>query len=151
MAYAARTRVAVPKTQGEIISLLAKVGAKDHSIGVEQGTAFAAFRFKNLLVKVTVPLPKDNNDQKLRTRWRLLFSILKFRFESIAEGGRVFEMEFLADVVTDAGGATVGQIMLPHLQKANGPLALAEAAPDREVRAAIAAVDAFTKSKTEGP
>lgn len=129
MAYAARTRVAVPKTQGEIISLLAKVGAKDHSIVVEAGVAFAAFRFKNLLVKVTVPLPKDNNDQKLRTRWRLLYSILKFRFESITEGGRVFETEFLADIVTSAG-PTVGEIMLPRLQAANGPLALPAAPGD---------------------
>ena len=130
MAFANRTRVPVPKTQGEIISLLAKVGAKDHSIGVEQQAAFAAFRYKNLVVKVTVPLPKDNNDQKLRTRWRLLYNVLKFRFESIAEGGRVFETEFLADIVTDAG-PTVGQIMLPRLQAANGPLALSAAAEER--------------------
>lgn len=128
MAFAARTRVAVPKTQGDIISLLVKVGAKDHSIGVEAGVAFAAFRYKNLLVKVTVPLPRDNNDQRLRTRWRLLFNILKFRFESIAEGGRVFETEFLADIVTDRG-PTVGEIMLPKLQAANGPLALPAATP----------------------
>lgn len=65
-------------------------------------------------------------EQQNRSRWRVLFLVIKAKLEAVEAGVSIFEDEFLSFIVTSSG-RTVGEILLPRLA-ASGQLQL-EAAP----------------------
>ena len=68
-------------------------------------------------------------DQQNRSRWRVLFLVIKAKLEAVEAGVAVFEEEFMSFIVTGSG-RTVGEILLPQL--AAGQLQL-EAGRDEDV------------------
>lgn len=53
-------------------------------------------------------------DQQNRSRWRVLFLVIKAKLEAVEAGVSIFEDEFLSFIVTGSG-RTVGEILLPRL------------------------------------
>lgn len=53
-------------------------------------------------------------EQYNRSRWRILFLVIKAKLEAVEAGVAVFEDEFLSFIVTGSG-RTVGEILLPRI------------------------------------
>jgi hypothetical protein len=62
-------------------------------------------------------------EQQNRSRWRVLFLVIKAKLEAVEAGVSIFEDEFLSFIVTGSG-RTVGEILLPRLEAAGGQLML---------------------------
>jgi hypothetical protein len=60
-------------------------------------------------------------DQYNRSRWRVLYLVIKAKLEAVEAGVSIFEDEFLSFIVTGSG-RTVGEVLLPRLSA--GPLQL---------------------------
>lgn len=69
-------------------------------------------------------------DQHNRSRWRVLFLVIKAKLEAVEAGVSIFEDEFLSFIVTGSG-RTVGEILLPRL--ASGGQLQLEAGRDEDV------------------
>lgn len=137
MAYAENTTVPVERSRAEIDRLLRKYGATAIATYWAEGQhAAVEFCIAGRPVRLSVPMPsvaeverdaagrKRNlvaqrraRDQIERQRWRALVLFLKSKLEAVALGLTTFDREFLADIVT-AGGATVGELLVPQLERA---------------------------------
>jgi hypothetical protein len=115
-AYAVDTKVPVAKTRTEIETLVMKRGALDYATFTEAKGAMIAFRLKERRIVFRLPLPKPDNAQDVRSRWRGLLLAIKAKFESIDRGVESFDEAFLAHVMMD-NGQTFGQAAIPRLKE----------------------------------
>jgi hypothetical protein len=118
MAYAEKTKVAVAETRDEIQRLLSKRGAERFFFTDEPDKAVIGFFLGAMLIKITVPYPRQDAailQQTKRARWRRLLLIIKARFEAIDSGITTIEREFLADTVMP-DGSTVAEWTAPALR-----------------------------------
>lgn len=67
-------------------------------------------------------------EQQNRSRWRVLFLVIKAKLEAVEAGVSIFEDEFLSFIVTSSG-RTVGEILLPRLAASGGQLQLEAGSP----------------------
>lgn len=88
------------------------------------GRFVVAFEMRGRQVRLDVPVPDkkkfnttDKWEREERRRWRVLLLLLKSKLEMIAGGDADFECEFLAYLVMP-GGQTIGQRILPELERA---------------------------------
>lgn len=71
----------------------------------------------NRVIKFTVLLPDQRKydarrlEQAERQRWRALLLVLKAKLEAVESGIAIFESEFLANIVIDRAGHTVGDVL----------------------------------------
>ncbi|MBV9217369.1 MAG: hypothetical protein JO053_14465 [Acidobacteria bacterium] len=140
--YAQNTEVSQEKSRAEIETTLRRYGADAFSYGWEEGRAVIAFRANDRHIRFVLPMP-DRNDEKFthyrhssgrmkpraesaaysaweqasRQRWRALNLVVKAKLEAVECGISEFEEEFLAHIILP-DGTTVGEQILPHVQKA---------------------------------
>ncbi len=132
MNYAATTSVPVDRSKGHIETLLMKAGAEGYHTGWQAqsgddpGWDAIEFMWKGKHIRFRLPRHGGRTskaDQRDRQRWRILFLVVKAKIEAVQCGIAVFEEEFLSFIVT-ANGKTIGEVLLPRLEAAKGPLQL---------------------------
>lgn len=121
--YAATTTVPVLKTRMEIDQLLTKHKATQRIVADndEQHRAIVQFKLHDRVVKFELILPDAAKfygnrgrlayEQALRQKWRALLLVLKAKLEAVENKISVFEAEFLAHIVIDRQGHTVGDVL----------------------------------------
>lgn len=136
--YAESTDVSSYRSREEIERLLTRNGAEQIIFGVQSGKAILAFAASGRQVRFILPLPNRNDpeikrtpergtvrsrdaqekayEQAVRQKWRALAISIKAKFAAIEAGISIFEREFFYDTVLP-GGQTVGEYMLPQIQK----------------------------------
>src|SRR5262245_40303043 len=139
MQYAKDTSVSSEKSQSEIRKTVTRYGATKFAFLEEEGRAAIMFEVSNRRIRFVVPMPDPKDDQffriprryqrrsaeaarqkweqACRQRWRALALAIKAKLEVVESGIATFEEEFLAYVVMP-DGATVGQHVLPNIEKA---------------------------------
>ena len=124
--YAEGTTVAASKTRAEIEDYVAKRGATRFAFGFLEDRAGISFVANGLMIRFTVPLPKEDDkairaralrlsksswridppklvvaiDEENRRRWRCLLLAIKSKFTTVESGIESFEEAFLANIVT---------------------------------------------------
>lgn len=114
MPYATRTKVAAQKTRSEIEALVMERRAKNFASFTEAKGAMIAFEMADRRIVFRLPLPKPDNEQDVRSRWRGLLLTLKAKFESIDRGIETFEDAFLAATMMP-DGQTVADHVKPNI------------------------------------
>ena len=137
LSYAKGTTVPVEKTRAEIDRLLAKHGATQRLIGIDEprNAALVGFTLAERQVRLIVPLPSIGNlqiprgrgewaerarrarAQAERERWRAVLMLVRAKLEAIALGLTTVEREFLADISLP-DGRRVGAVLAPLLAEA---------------------------------
>lgn len=121
--YAEGTSVSVDRSKAEIDHLLRAHGATACATMWAKDRFVLAFEMRARQVRLDVPAPDpkrfpgDKWDREQRRRWRVLLLILKAKLETVRDGDADFEAEFLAYLVLP-GGATIGERVLPDLERA---------------------------------
>lgn len=122
--FAEHTTVPVEKSKVEIEKLLVRYGAEEFVSGWTGTTAQILFVMKGKRIKFVLHLPMESEyknvaryEQANRQRWRALLLCIKAKFESVASAITTFEEEFLPHFVIPGDGRTLGEIMIPQLQK----------------------------------
>lgn len=147
--FAADTDVPVERSKSQIEALLVKYGAEGYHTGWQMATPndpgwdAIEFLWKGKQIRFRLPRPSETDKsfidkygfrlsgdkltraiaQRNRQRWRVLFLVVKAKLEAVEAGISIFEEEFMSFIVT-ASGRTVGEILLPRLSAASGPLQL---------------------------
>ena len=123
MAYAERTGVPISRSQQQIQDMVQKAGAKKYGTLYDGPSAIIAFVLRDRQIKFTLTLPDPEGfrytnswEQACRSKWRSLYLVIKAKLEAVESGIATFDEEFLAWVVTP-GGLTVGQRVIPDMQK----------------------------------
>ncbi len=155
MTYASKTDVSVDKSRAEIEAVLKRYGAS--RFGYETGPHEAVIQFivGNRHVRFVLPLPSADDpefallpktgkpridtkrlslwEQACRSRWRALLLAIKAKLEAIEVGISDFDSEFLSFLVDPTSNRTVGETILPELEKrylevgkSRGPLRLTQ-------------------------
>lgn len=133
--YANNTVVSPEKTQNDIRDTLRKYGAGRFGIMEEEDKAHVMFEYNNLMIQLTITLPKledfekteagrsrkmsaarDAHCQAVRQHWRALLLAIKAKLEAIECGISTIEKEFLAFVVMP-DGRNLGDHLIPELKK----------------------------------
>lgn len=131
--YASQTTVAPEHSRLEIERTLSRFGADQFFYAMEQNRAAIGFRYHGKMVRLMVPLPRREEfkvspagrrraegaideawQQEMRRRWRSMVLIIKAKLEAVSSGLRVFEEEFLSDILL-RDGSTVGAKLLPQV------------------------------------
>jgi hypothetical protein len=144
--YAVNTDVSCDRSRAEIEGIIRRYGASQFMYGWADDRAVIGFACKSRHVRFELPLPKRDDpdfaktpagrrhrspvaqeaawEQACRQRWRALALVIKAKLEAVETGITTFDDEFLAHIVLP-GGQTVGQYILPRLDKvsANGAIA----------------------------
>lgn len=138
--FAQSTKVGEAKTRQEIEALLVRVGAQQFGTvtDFEARQAIIGFKYKNLSVKMSIPLPDPNDKQfrydgrgyvrpdakrvelaqaEIRRRWRCLLLALKAKMVATQDGISTFEQEFMPYFVT-ATGETIYEVAKPAIEEA---------------------------------
>jgi len=136
MAYAKTTSVSRDKSEMQIKGLLRKHGANGIMIGEDSTRVGIQFSMAGRHVRFVVPMPTSDDDdikftdggkvregqalqnaieQAMRSRFRLLFLVVKAKLEAVESNVVTFEDEFLAHTVM-ADGLTVGEWAKPQLR-----------------------------------
>jgi len=120
--YAERTRVPALQTRTEVETMLRKRGASGVLLGTTSDQAMVMFEMCGWRVKFLLPLPtvtrsqsQSKVDAETRRRWRALLLVIKAKLEAVSSNIVAFEREFLPFIVTNAGGQTVADQLLPTL------------------------------------
>jgi hypothetical protein len=135
MPYAVDTSVPVERSKSQIEALLTKHGAEGYHTGWQAPTPndpgwdAVEFAWKGKVIRFRISRPTAKQlasrrrsgrdiqralEQQSRSRWRVLFLVIKAKLEAVEAGVSVFEEEFMSFIVT-ASGRTVGEILLPRL------------------------------------
>lgn len=130
--YAQNTSVSADRSESEIRNLVQKFGADQFFSGATPEMAFVAFRLKDRMVRITLPLahkgsseghPKryvwgeEGAKKENRQRWRALVLDVKAKLVSVDSGIRTVEQAFYYDIVMP-GGQTIGQLTGPQVAEA---------------------------------
>src|ERR1700719_46863 len=113
--FAERTRVGVDQTRTEIERTLSRYGAAGFGYATRLGVAVIAFEAAKRHIKITVPLPKgqdEKSNREARQRWRALLLVIKAKLESVESGIETLEQAFLAQIVMP-NDTTVGELLDP--------------------------------------
>lgn len=148
--FAAHTAVPEDRSRVEIERTLAKYGADQFIYGWQEGAAVLGFRMNLRYVRFTLQMPEPKDVKKTETgrtrrdsaipgllaqerrrRWRALALVIKAKLEAVGSGIAVFEEEFLAYIVLP-DKRTVGQFMLPQVEKAYAGGKMPALLPGRE-------------------
>ena len=117
MAYAAKTKVPVVQSQGEIRKLLLGHGASEFASGErmrEKTTEnLVGFMYSGITIQFSMVTPNDD-PQEQRRMWRSFRMAIYSKLESVQSGISTFEEEFLSWVVTP-NGQTIGKRFIPQL------------------------------------
>lgn len=136
--YAAETSVSSEKSRAEIEKTLMRYGASHFMYGTGPDRAIVAFEMDGKRVQFNLPMPSRNDrrfthtegrgterspekaaaeyDKGVRQRWRALALVIKAKLEAVESGITMFEEEFMAHIMLP-DGKTVGQFMLPQIEK----------------------------------
>jgi len=143
--YAQGTNVPLERSKAELERILIKYGATRSISGWDQGQIVIGFEMQRRQVKMSMPIPSKDDpaicmtpsgkyrrsdaqvmgewQAAIRQRWRALVLIIKAKLEAVDAGVVTFEEEFLGQLVLpQAGGRTVSELIVPHLD--NLPRAL---------------------------
>lgn len=118
--FASTTTVTVERSKAELDALLAKHGAQQRAMIVddEKGRAAVSFVLGGAHYRLEIPLPSPpvaprwgeitpkmtrDFEQSKRTRWRAVILVVKAKLEFVAMGVSTVEREFLADLVLPSG------------------------------------------------
>lgn len=142
--FAEDTSVPVERSKAQIEGVLSNYGASQYSSGWDDKVAFITFIFGGKQVVFMLPLP-DRNDEKFvdkmragrktykkntpevarklweqacRQRWRALHLVIKAKLEAVETGITTFEQEFLAHITIPGTQKSVGDVLIPQLDKA---------------------------------
>lgn len=143
MSYAEGTTVSAAKSRAEIEDMLTRAGATRFMTSIETGRAVIMFELRGRAVKFEIAFPaKDEkrfttkkskhryspsitprapaeaaaaHDAECRRLWRCLALAIKSKLSAIADGISTFDVEFMSFIVL-AGGKTIGETIIPHLQ-----------------------------------
>lgn len=138
--YAADTSVSVERSKAEIEGLLHRYGATEFMTAWDRkGRAVIGFVMRDLMVRMTLQLPSVDEEkfattpggrrrrneadrskaweQECRAQWRSLALVVKAKLEAVESGISTFEREFLPDIVCNADGGTLGDVLIPQLAK----------------------------------
>ena len=130
--YAYGTSVSADRSESEIRCLVNKYGADQFFSGSTPEMAFVAFRLKDRLVRITLPLVRKDSSEghpkrytwgeegakkENRQRWRALVLDVKAKLVSVDSGIRTVEQAFYYDIVMP-GGQTIGQLTGPQVAEA---------------------------------
>lgn len=141
MPYAEDTSVPVVKTRIEIEGLLVKHKASHIGVMLQPGRAQIAFTIQGWSVLFRIPLPTEQDtmewkdprhswrsmseaakaaklEQICRSRWRALLLTLKAKLVSVESKVETLEEAFMAHLVVDRSGETMGDRSLPELRDA---------------------------------
>ena len=113
MAFAARTKVPVYQSKGEIEGLVKRFGAEAFAVMERAGVAQIAFSIGGRNILFRMPVPDD--PQAERSMWRALLLTIKGKLESAERGIETFEEAFLANVVMP-DGRTVSETTIPTIE-----------------------------------
>jgi hypothetical protein len=122
--YAEKTQVPVARSKQELDELLARHGATQRGMGVddEKGESVCYFSLEGRQILLRIPLPKRNDyasqdrwEQACRARWRAMVLITRAKLEHIALGLSTVEHEFLANIRL-SNGRTIGDEIAPGLE-----------------------------------
>lgn len=141
MAYAEGTDVPVEKSRAEIERIFGRYGASAFSSSWDTRGATIGFAIKGWHVRFSLPYPSPDErrftrdvhgrprpkdlvakkyEAELRRLWRALALLLKAKLDCVESGITTFEREFLADLVLEGSGQTVGEMAIPRLEAAKG-------------------------------
>lgn len=141
--YAEGTTVDAHGTQFDIMKTLSRFGVGNHAFGTqanEDGTKTSSIAFAHggltYRIAITIPSPKDKRFQltdqgrqrapkaaedaynsEERRLWRSLLAVIKAKLIAVDDQITTFEKEFLPYIIT-GDGRTVGEVLVPQLQKA---------------------------------
>jgi hypothetical protein len=139
--YAKDTAVPIEKSRAEIEETLSRYGADGFSYLWENrgGNRYEtiAFLANNKMVRFTVKMPSKEDctktpeghtrhkqslveqawQQSCRQRWRALLLCIKGKLEAVGSGISQFEEEFMAQIVDPGTGKTLGELILPEVEK----------------------------------
>lgn len=127
--FAEKTKVPVIQSRRQLEDYLQRQGASGFASAwdTEGDTIEFLWRAGEVQYRVRFRLPRlrasSTNEQEMRRRWRALLLVVKAKVEAVRTGIAIFEEEFLAHIVDERTGCTVGQILVPRL-KAREALAL---------------------------
>lgn len=125
--YAAKTAVPIDRSKAEIEKILEKYGASAFGYMSQESGSVVMFEIAGKRIRFVLPLPKypasnatnkaiTEHQQLCRSKWRSLVLCIKAKLESVSSGITTLEQEFMAHIVLPSG-ATVGQVMLPQIEK----------------------------------
>lgn len=115
-AYAHGTKVSVSQSQANIMSLVRKHGADGFVIGEDEGWALISFRLNGYVLRFRFRFD-DVKETEVRRLWRTMEMVIKTKLIVAEDGVESFEEIFLSNIVSDANGSTVGDAIIPQLQK----------------------------------
>lgn len=133
--YAANTQVPIERSRAELERILKRYGAKEMSTFSSDEIAAVSFVAHGRKVRFTLHLARDSDapekhkrkryssklrtyvpgvarvdiwcDKENRRRWRSLLLSIKAKLEAVSSGVADFDEEFLANIVTHDGKATI--------------------------------------------
>ena len=123
--FAAKTKVPVQQTRGEIETMLHRCGCTQYGTAVDYLTRQARVQFRaherivrfELLLPDTAKFRGDRLEQETRRVWRALLLVIKAKLEAVENKIATFEEEFLAHIVLP-NDATVGTVLAPIIAEA---------------------------------
>lgn len=137
MTYAAGTAVPVARSRVEIETLLQKYGATSIGVLMDPGRAAVFFTINGWSVRFRMPLPDRADrrfthldkwnaraeaaaqrlwEQSCRSAWRALLLTIKAKLVSVENQVETFEEAFMAHLIADDHGQTLGERLLPDLR-----------------------------------
>lgn len=124
MPYAERTRVPITRSRDELDGLLRKKGAQGFATAWDASGDRIEFLWRGLRIRFFLPRVKatqrETPEQADRRRWRALLLVVKAKLEAVESGISIFEEEFMAHIVDESTGRTVGEVLIPRIQQAGG-------------------------------
>jgi hypothetical protein len=133
--YANNTSVSVEKSQQEVQSILRKYGASKFGTMEDHHKAYIMFGYNNLMIQISVDLPKRDEsiktptgrkrkesqadiayEQNVKQRWRSLVLLVKAKLVAVSEGLTTIEKEFLGDIILP-DGKTISMKIAPQIKK----------------------------------
>lgn len=137
--YAEKTNVSVEKSEAQIKSLVIEYGATKFQTGWEDCKAMIGFVLHDRGIRFTLPLPSKYDavfrvtpggrrarsefdaalawEQACRSLWRALYLSIRAKLEAVECNISTFEEEFLSHIIVPATGSTVGETLIPDLEK----------------------------------
>lgn len=119
MPYAENTRVPPEESRMHIERLIRKAGGTHFAVMTAPSEAVVAFVLRGRQVRFNVPMPaRGAAEREEWRRWRCLLLSIKGKLSAVEDGITTFDAEFLAHIVVPGDGRTVGETMVPELDRA---------------------------------
>lgn len=113
--YAEGTEVPIERSQANVLKLVKANGATGFMIGEDSGWAVISFRLQGYVLRFRFRIEGEKPAEAKRL-WRTMEMAIKSKLVIAKDGVETFEEVFLANIVSDADGKTVGDAVIPQLQ-----------------------------------